>query len=338
MTKAAIGQRAHSPAGEARRVPRAQEAQAFGVPGHRRRRSVAASRHASDAEADSPPDRFRRRAAERHAARPAGRRTVGCARVRGPSSRARAPASALRELRDHRTRRRRRRRGVGVGRSSRSDRRVRAASDRCRADIRRAGECLRRGERARRAPRRDRRHLRRAVRGLAAGPRGPHAAQAPPAVARLRDSGRRHRVHRERGLLLARQRPRPRAGSEGSRSHGYRTRRERAGHGLRRAAPTDAATEEKVDALIEQAQRAMRDRHFIDPADGSALALYRSALTLDPGAGRRGRVCSAWRKYCSRAFNRRSMSGSSTRRCRRSRRRAASTPRIPGCRRSTSAS
>jgi periplasmic protein TonB len=50
-------------------------------------------------------------------------------------------------------------------------------------------------------------------------------------------------------------------------------------------APADAATEEKVDALIEQAQRAMRDRHFIDPADGSALALYRSALVLDPASG-----------------------------------------------------
>jgi TonB family protein len=49
--------------------------------------------------------------------------------------------------------------------------------------------------------------------------------------------------------------------------------------------PTDAATEEKVDALIDQAQRAMRDRHFIDPADGSALALYRSALTLNPASG-----------------------------------------------------
>jgi TonB family protein len=49
--------------------------------------------------------------------------------------------------------------------------------------------------------------------------------------------------------------------------------------------PTDAATEEKVDALIELAQRAMRDRHFIDPAEGSALALYRSALTLAPGSG-----------------------------------------------------
>jgi hypothetical protein len=49
--------------------------------------------------------------------------------------------------------------------------------------------------------------------------------------------------------------------------------------------PTEAATEEKVDALIEQAQRAMRDRHFIDPAEGSALALYRSALTLDPRSG-----------------------------------------------------
>jgi TonB family protein len=50
-------------------------------------------------------------------------------------------------------------------------------------------------------------------------------------------------------------------------------------------APADAATEEKVDALIEQAQQAMRDRHFIDPADGSALALYRSALVLDPASG-----------------------------------------------------
>jgi TonB family protein len=50
-------------------------------------------------------------------------------------------------------------------------------------------------------------------------------------------------------------------------------------------APADAATEETVDALIEQAQRAMRDRHFIDPADGSALALYRSALVLDPASG-----------------------------------------------------
>jgi len=50
-------------------------------------------------------------------------------------------------------------------------------------------------------------------------------------------------------------------------------------------APADPATEEKVDALIEQAQRAMRDRHFIDPADGSALVLYRNALVLDPSSG-----------------------------------------------------
>jgi TonB family protein len=56
--------------------------------------------------------------------------------------------------------------------------------------------------------------------------------------------------------------------------------RETAGGG-----PANAATEEKVDALIQQAQRAMHDRHFIDPPDGSALALYRSALTLDPASG-----------------------------------------------------
>lgn len=45
------------------------------------------------------------------------------------------------------------------------------------------------------------------------------------------------------------------------------------------------ASEEKVDALIAQAQRAMRDRHFIEPSEGSALALYRSALVLDPSNG-----------------------------------------------------
>jgi TonB family protein len=46
-----------------------------------------------------------------------------------------------------------------------------------------------------------------------------------------------------------------------------------------------AENEEKVDALIAEAQRAMRDRHFIDPSDGSALSLYRSALVLDPSSG-----------------------------------------------------
>jgi protein TonB len=51
------------------------------------------------------------------------------------------------------------------------------------------------------------------------------------------------------------------------------------------AAPLPAPSEEKVDALIDQAQRAMRDRHFIDPVEGSALSLYRSALVLDPSSG-----------------------------------------------------
>ena len=46
-----------------------------------------------------------------------------------------------------------------------------------------------------------------------------------------------------------------------------------------------AGTEEKVDVLIEKAQRAMLERHFIDPADGSALTLYKNALLLDPGSG-----------------------------------------------------
>jgi TonB family protein len=46
-----------------------------------------------------------------------------------------------------------------------------------------------------------------------------------------------------------------------------------------------ASVEDKVDALISAAQIAMRDRHFIEPSEGSALALYRSALLLAPDNG-----------------------------------------------------
>jgi TonB family protein len=46
-----------------------------------------------------------------------------------------------------------------------------------------------------------------------------------------------------------------------------------------------ASAYEKVDLLIERAQQAMLDRHYLDPAEGSALALYRSALLLDPSRG-----------------------------------------------------
>jgi periplasmic protein TonB len=46
-----------------------------------------------------------------------------------------------------------------------------------------------------------------------------------------------------------------------------------------------AAVEEKVDALVTAAQIAMRDRHFIEPAEGSALSLYRGALLIAPGNG-----------------------------------------------------
>src|SRR6202453_4474454 len=50
-------------------------------------------------------------------------------------------------------------------------------------------------------------------------------------------------------------------------------------------AKSAAGTNEKVDALIEKAQQAMLERHFIDPADGSALTLYKNALLLDPANG-----------------------------------------------------
>lgn len=51
------------------------------------------------------------------------------------------------------------------------------------------------------------------------------------------------------------------------------------------AGNTAPATEEQVDLLIEKAQQAMSERHFIDPADGSALTLYRNALLLAPDNG-----------------------------------------------------
>ncbi|MGC1524392.1 MAG: energy transducer TonB, partial [Steroidobacteraceae bacterium] len=51
------------------------------------------------------------------------------------------------------------------------------------------------------------------------------------------------------------------------------------------AANAAAAADEKVDLLVEKAQQAMTDRHFIDPAEGSALSLYRNALLLDPQNG-----------------------------------------------------
>jgi TonB family protein len=46
-----------------------------------------------------------------------------------------------------------------------------------------------------------------------------------------------------------------------------------------------AEADAKVDELIEKAQRAMLDRHFIDPAAGSALSLYREVLIIEPDNG-----------------------------------------------------
>jgi TonB family protein len=56
-------------------------------------------------------------------------------------------------------------------------------------------------------------------------------------------------------------------------------------HAPQQAAKAPAGADEKVDLLIEKAGQAMLDRHFIDPADGSALTLYRNALLLDPNNG-----------------------------------------------------
>jgi TonB family protein len=54
------------------------------------------------------------------------------------------------------------------------------------------------------------------------------------------------------------------------------------------ATPTNKPTpdvDEKVDALMEKAQQAMLDRHFIDPLTGSALSLYREVLIINPDNG-----------------------------------------------------
>jgi protein TonB len=52
------------------------------------------------------------------------------------------------------------------------------------------------------------------------------------------------------------------------------------------AAPVkQAEADEKIDALIEKAQQAMLDRHFIDPVAGSALSLYREVLIINPDNG-----------------------------------------------------
>jgi protein TonB len=51
------------------------------------------------------------------------------------------------------------------------------------------------------------------------------------------------------------------------------------------AIKSPAEADEKVDALIEKAQQAMLDRHFIDPAAGSALSLYREVLIINPDNG-----------------------------------------------------
>ncbi len=53
------------------------------------------------------------------------------------------------------------------------------------------------------------------------------------------------------------------------------------------AQPVDvrAAADEQVDALLDKARQAMLDRHFIEPADGNALVLYRSVLKYDPNNG-----------------------------------------------------
>ncbi len=58
-------------------------------------------------------------------------------------------------------------------------------------------------------------------------------------------------------------------------------------HSVPAAAPVKMNTgaDEQVDSLLEKARQAMLDRHFIEPADGNALAFYQNALIYDPNNG-----------------------------------------------------
>jgi len=58
-----------------------------------------------------------------------------------------------------------------------------------------------------------------------------------------------------------------------------------AGSGPAQPVDARAAADEQVDALLEKARQAMLDRHFVEPADGNALALYRNVLKYDPNNG-----------------------------------------------------
>jgi TonB family protein len=49
--------------------------------------------------------------------------------------------------------------------------------------------------------------------------------------------------------------------------------------------PVPVVADETNYALMDKAQQAMLDRHYIDPASGSALALYREVLARDPTNG-----------------------------------------------------
>jgi TonB family protein len=54
---------------------------------------------------------------------------------------------------------------------------------------------------------------------------------------------------------------------------------------VQQAPKASTEAEEKIYALIDKAQQAMLDRHYIDPASGSALSLYREVLVIDPANG-----------------------------------------------------
>ena len=51
------------------------------------------------------------------------------------------------------------------------------------------------------------------------------------------------------------------------------------------AVKSTTEADERIDVLIDKAQQAMLDRHFIDPAAGSALSLYREVLGIDSANG-----------------------------------------------------
>jgi len=112
--------------------------------------------------------------------------------------------------------------------------------------------------------------------------------------------------------------------------------------GVERAVPpfakAPAGADEKVDLLVEKAEQAMRDRHFIDPRTAARSRCIEVRCFSIPTTAKPIRDCSVSLKFCLRGCSPRWTNGNSTSHCSRWKLRAASIPATAAYPPSTSAS